>query len=84
MVAFLAVFLVVAGAFFVHYGQKQAYNLKKMNDTLARKNFELKAEVEERERLADAVEAAERSSRAVVDAIGDIILKLIVTGELFF
>ncbi|HOO81767.1 MAG TPA: PAS domain-containing sensor histidine kinase [Alphaproteobacteria bacterium] len=84
MVAFLAVFLVVAGAFFVHYGQKQAYNLKKMNDTLARKNFELKAEVEERERLADAVEAAERSSRAVVDAIGDIIFEADRDGRIVF
>ncbi|MCB9983207.1 MAG: PAS domain-containing sensor histidine kinase [Rhodospirillales bacterium] len=84
MVGFLAVFLVIAGAFYIRYGQKQAERLAEMNEALARTNFELKAEAQERERLAEAVEEAEESSRAVVNAVGDIIFKADRDGRIVF
>ncbi|MEM7651238.1 MAG: PAS domain-containing sensor histidine kinase [Pseudomonadota bacterium] len=76
--------LVGVGAIYIRANQRQAEALAEMNEALEQKNFELKVEVDERERLAQAVEDAEFKSRTVIDSVGDIIFELDDRGSILF
>ncbi len=84
IVGVFGLFLIGAGTFYIRRNQQQADVLAQMNDTLEQKNFELKAEAEERERLNRAIRDAEKKSRAVVDAVGDIIFEVDENGRIVF
>ena len=84
IVGVFGLLLVAAGAFYIRAHQKQADTLADMNVTLEHKNSELKAEAKRRERLSRAIEQAEQQSRAVIDAVGDIIFETDDKGEIVF
>ena len=76
--------LSAAGMFYIRHSHRQAHLLADMNEALEQKNFELKVEAEERERLNKAIQSAEKSSRAVIDAVSDIIFEVDKTGNIIF
>lgn len=84
MVGAFGLLLVGAGAFFIHSNQRQSDVLADMNEVLEQKNFELKAEADERERLNFAIKEAEKKSRAVIDAVADIIFETDEFGRIVF
>jgi PAS domain S-box-containing protein len=76
--------LVAAGALYLRSNFKQAQAVSRMNEILEQKNYELKSEVSERERLNQALRDAEAENRAVIDSVGDIIFETDKEGRLKF
>ncbi len=76
--------LTLAGMLYIRSNQNQSYRLASMNRALAKKNYELKYEAAERERLNDVLRNAEREYRAIVDSVGDIIFETNTEGEIIF
>ncbi|MEZ5813743.1 MAG: PAS domain-containing sensor histidine kinase [Alphaproteobacteria bacterium] len=84
VLGFFGLFLVGAGTLYIRKNQQQSEALVRLNDILERKNYELQAEAEERERLNKVIRDAEKKSRAVVDAVGDIIFEADEDGRIVF
>lgn len=84
VIAVFGFVLVGAGALYIRSNFRQAEALAQMNEVLEQKNFELKSEVGERERLNQALRDAEAENRAVIDSIGDIIFETDRDGQLVF
>lgn len=76
--------LTLIGTLYVRNNQKQSLRLASMNKELAQKNFELNTQINEREKLNNALRKAERENRAVIDSVSDIIFETTVDGELLF
>lgn len=76
--------LTLIGTLYVRNNQKQSLRLSIMNRELAQKNFELNTQINEREKLNNALRKAERENRAVIDSVSDIIFETSVEGELLF
>jgi PAS domain S-box-containing protein len=76
--------LAASGAFYIRSNFKQAEVLAALNEVLEQKNYELKSEVGERERLNQALRDAEAANRAVIDSVGDIIFETDRDGQLVF
>jgi len=84
IVGVFGLLLLCIGTFYIRNHQRQSDVLAGMNEALEQKNFELKAEAEERERLTFAIKDAEQKSRAVIDAVADIILETDELGRIVF
>lgn len=75
---------VVAGGLYIRGSYRQAAALAGMNEALEQKNYELEAEMSERERLYQALRDAEAENRAVIDSVGDVIFETDRDGQLIF
>ena len=84
IVAVFGLLMAGAGTVYIRHSQGQADVLADMNEALEQKNFELKIEADERERLSEAVREAEVQSRAMIDAVGDIIFETDDSGHILF
>lgn len=82
--AFIGVLLTALGTFFIHSHQRQSEILREMNEVLEDRNFALKNEAEERERLNRSIEQTEHKTRAVIDAVNDIIFEADSHGKIIF
>lgn len=76
--------LTLIGTLYVRNNQKQSLRLANMNKELAQKNFELNTQVNEREKLNQAIQKSERENRAVIDSVSDIIFETSADGEILF
>ncbi len=76
--------LTLAGIMYIRSNQRQSWRLAAMNRALAKKNYELKYEGAERERLNEVLRNAEREYRVIVDSVSDIIFEASTEGEIIF
>lgn len=76
--------LTALGTLYVHNNQKQSVTMKRVNRALALKNLEMNAQVTERERLNLALRRTEHESRAIMNAVSDVIFELDETGKILF
>ncbi len=84
IVGVFGLFLVGVGALYLRRNQQQADVLSKMNEALEQKNYELKVEAEERDRLNQTIRDTEKKSRDIVNAVGDIIFEADENGRIVF
>ncbi len=84
LAALLGALLSALAAFFVHTHERQNEILTEMNEVLEEKNFALKNEAEERERLNRSMQQTELKTRAVIDAVNDIIFEADNHGQIVF
>ena len=82
--AIIGVLLTALGTFTIHTHQRQNDVLTEMNNALEEKNFALKTEAEERERLNRSIKQTEQKTRAVIDAVNDIIFETDNHGKIVF
>lgn len=76
--------LTFIGTLYVRSNQQQSFQLSMMNRALAQKNYELNAEITERERLNQILRQAEEEYRTIVDAVNDVILETDTKGRILF
>ena len=74
----------IVGTMYVRSNQKQAIKLSAMNKVLSQKNFEMNAEIVERERLNNSIRKSEREHRAIVNAVSDVIFEITTNGKIVF
>jgi len=84
LILILGGILTLFGTLYVRNKQKQSYQLKLINKVLAQKNFDLKKEMAERERLNKSLSRAEKEYKAIIDSVSDIIFEISGEGELIF
>lgn len=72
------------GTLYVYGNQRQSTVMKQVNRSLALKNLEMNAQVTERERLNLALRRTEQESRAIMNAVSDVIFELDETGRILF
>ena len=82
--AIIGILLTALGTFTIHTHQRQNDVLTEMNGALEEKNFALKSEAEERERLNRSIKQTEQKTRAVIDAVNDIIFEADNHGKIVF
>ena len=76
--------LTVVGTLFIRSNHMQSKRLERVNSILEQKNFQLKSEVSERERLNSALASAEKDNRAIIDAVSDVIFEVDIDGQVLF
>ena len=76
--------LVFAGAFYIRNQRKQADVLEGLNVELENKNKALSDEMDAREKLLGEMQQADQDSRAVIDAVSDVILECDDRGAIVF
>ncbi len=76
--------LTALGTLYVYNNQKQSIVMKRVNRALALKNLEMNAQVSERERLNLALRRTEQESRAIMNAVSDVIFELDENGKILF
>ncbi|HBR69576.1 MAG TPA: hypothetical protein DEA55_09400, partial [Rhodospirillaceae bacterium] len=84
MVVAFGVILTMVVVMYVSNNQKQSNILTGVNRELEHKNFELKTEVEERERLNKAIRRAEKENRGIINSVTDIIFQASTDGKILF
>ncbi len=84
LVMFFGLVLTIVGTLYVHNNQKQSGALTAMNRKLEQKNFELKTEVDERERLNKALLKEEKENTAIINSVTDIIFETNTEGKILF
>ncbi len=82
--AIIGILLTALGTFTIHTHQRQNEVLQEMNGALEEKNFALKNEAEERERLNLSIKQTEQKTRTVIDAVNDIIFEADNHGKIVF
>ncbi len=76
--------LTTVGTLFIRSNYKQSKKLENVNAVLEQRNYELSAEVSERERLNEILAISERDNRAIIDAVSDVIFETDVDGKVLF
>lgn len=76
--------LTMIGTLYVRSNYRQSVRLSAMNAALSSKNFELKSQVDESNRLYETLQRSEREYRGVIDSVSDIIFETDATGNLLF
>ncbi len=84
MVVAFGFILTMVVVMYVSNNQKQSNILTGVNRELEHKNFELKTEVEERERLNKAIRRAEKENRGIINSVTDIIFQASTDGKILF
>lgn len=69
---------------YVWTNKNKSESLTRMNQVLQHKNVELNTEVQEREKLNQALRKAERENRAIINAVSDVIFEISIEGEILF
>lgn len=76
--------LTLIGTMYVRNNQKQSQRLAIVNLELGKKNTDLNREVQEREKLNNALMRQEKENRAVINAVSDIIFEMSTDGQILF
>ncbi len=76
--------LTLFGTFYVRNSQQNAYRLAAANKELLKKNYELDSEIEERERLNQALLKTKREYKAIIDSVSDVIFEASADGHILF
>ncbi|MBI1301792.1 MAG: PAS domain S-box protein [Alphaproteobacteria bacterium] len=84
VILFFGTILTAVGTLFIRNNHQQSQKLGNMNYTLEQKNYELQAEVSERERLNEALALAERDNREIIDSVSDVIFEIDKDGDVLF
>lgn len=76
--------ITMIGTLYVRNNYRQSIRLSAMNNALTSKNLELKNQVDESNRLYEAMQRSEREYRGVIDSVSDIIFECDASGNLLF
>ncbi len=84
LVLILGLTLTMIGTLYIRTNYRQSARLSVMNLALSEKNIELKNQIDESNRLFDALQRSEREYRSVIDSVSDIIFETDSNGTLLF
>ncbi|NBX67137.1 MAG: PAS domain-containing sensor histidine kinase [Proteobacteria bacterium] len=76
--------ITMIGTLYVRSNYRQSIRLSAMNNALTSKNLELKNQVDESNRLYEAMQRSEREYRGVIDSVSDIIFECDASGNILF
>lgn len=84
LVLFLGFVLTAVGALYVKAQKRRSQQMGQMNEELEQKNVALVSEAQERERIYNTLERAERDNREIIDAVSDVIFEIDSRGSFVF
>ncbi len=84
LVLFLGFVLTAVGALYVKAQKRRSYEMSHMNEELEQKNVALVSEAQERERIYNTLEKAERDNREIIDSVSDVIFEIDSRGSFVF